>query len=187
MATRYSCIGGRGQGLRPFVCAAAASAFLVASAPGEALPRYAWPTPDNAVELVRVVKSARRMDLMRGGEVVKSFRIALGGDPLGPKQREGDGRTPEGSYFLDWRKEDSVAHRSIHISYPSAEERQRARAAGVKPGGAIMIHGQWNGFGWAGWIMQHYDWTNGCIGLLNEDMDMLWDMLAWNTQIEILP
>jgi murein L,D-transpeptidase YafK len=163
---------------------AAAAIWL---APAIASARQSWPTPDNAVERVRIVKSERRMDLLRGGEVVKSFRISLGRQPSGPKQAEGDGRTPEGLYVLDWRKEDSVAYRAIHVSYPGPEDRKRARSAGVKPGGAIMIHGQWNGFGWAGYFLQQFDWTNGCIGMLNEDIDTLWGMVAWNTPIEILP
>lgn len=146
-----------------------------------------WPTPDNPADFVRVIKSQRLLEVWRDGERIRVYKISLGGNPVGHKQQEGDGRTPEGNYRLSYRKIDSVAYKSIHVSYPSAEDRKRARAAGVKPGGSIMIHGQWNGYGWAGWLLQSFDWTNGCIGMSNPDMDDLWNLLAWNTPIEILP
>ena len=149
--------------------------------------RPVWPTPADPPDLVRVIKSQRILEVWRDGERLRVYRISLGGNPIGHTQEEGDGRTPEGRSRLDFRMEDSVAHRAIHISYPDAGDRARAREAGRKPGGAIMIHGQWNGFGGLGWLMQNFDWTNGCIGLANEDMDELWDLLAWNTPIEILP
>jgi murein L,D-transpeptidase YafK len=146
-----------------------------------------WPTPENPFDFLRVHKSQRILEAWRDGIKVRTYRISLGGNPLGHKQQEGDGRTPEGEYILDFRKHDSVAYKAMHISYPNAEDRARARAAGVKPGGAIMIHGQWNGFGWLGFLMQGFDWTNGCIGLANDDMDELWHTVAWGTRIEILP
>lgn len=155
--------------------------------PAMARPREVWPTPSDPPDQLRVVKSARVLELWRKGERIATYRISLGPDPVGPKQREGDGRTPEGRYTLDYRKADSVAYKAFHISYPDRQDRERARAAGVKPGGAIMIHGQWNGFGWFGWLMKSYDWTDGCIGLSNQDMDELWGRLAWNTPIEIVP
>jgi murein L,D-transpeptidase YafK len=146
-----------------------------------------WPTPKDPPDKVRVVKSKRTLEVWKDGVVIRSFRVSLGSNPLGHKRMEGDGRTPEGNYILDWRKEDSVAHRAIHISYPDEADREWARENGWKPGGAIMIHGQWNGFGWFAWLLQNFDWTNGCIGLDNADMDELWNMLAWSTPIEIVP
>ncbi|MGL4489694.1 MAG: L,D-transpeptidase family protein [Rhizobiaceae bacterium] len=146
-----------------------------------------WPTPKDPVTRVIVDKSERKMDLWKGQLKIRSYKISLGGDPVGHKQREGDGRTPEGVYTLDYRKTDSVAYKSIHISYPSAQDAAAARERGVKPGGAIMIHGSWNGYGWAGDIMKFFDWTNGCIGITNQEMDEIWDLLAWNTTIEIRP
>lgn len=154
---------------------------------GTAAHASTWPTPENAPHLVRVLKTQRVLELVRDGAVVKRYRIALGRDPVGHKQREGDSRTPEGTYTLNWRKADSVAYKSIHISYPSPQDRARARAQGVKPGGSIMIHGQWNGWGWLDWLTMNFDWTNGCIALTNADMDDLWTRVAWNTPIEILP
>jgi murein L,D-transpeptidase YafK len=164
---------------------AAFLALVVAGAPPAI--GSSWPTPENPPEKVRVIKSQRILEVWRDGAVIRSFRVSLGANPLGHKQQEGDGRTPEGTYFLNWRKRDSVAYRSIHVSYPNEEDLQRAREAGVKAGGSIMIHGQWNGYGMVGWVLQNFDWTNGCIGLDNADMDELWDMLAWNTPIEIVP
>lgn len=145
-----------------------------------------WPTPDNPPDKVRVVKSLRTLEVWKDGAVIRSYRISLGPNPLGHKLAEGDGRTPEGTYILDWRKEDSVAYRAIHISYPNAQDREQARLNGRDPGGSIMIHGQWNGYGWAHFLLQNFDWTNGCIGLSNGDIDELWETLAWNTPIEIV-
>jgi murein L,D-transpeptidase YafK len=161
--------------------------FFLALQPASASPRNTWPTPENPVDFLRVIKSKRVLEAWRDGVRVRAYIISLGGDPVGPKLMEGDGKTPEGKYTLTYRKADSVAYKAFHVSYPNAQDRERARQAGVKPGGSIMVHGQWNGFGWAGWLLQNYDWTNGCIGLSNEDMDDLWQIVGWNTQIEILP
>ncbi|TIV77110.1 MAG: hypothetical protein E5V93_11175, partial [Mesorhizobium sp.] len=123
------------------------------------------------VDLVRVEKSNRQLQLIGGDKILRSYSIALGGDPVGQKHREGDERTPEGRYMLDWRNPNSVAHKSIHISYPNADDMAAAKALGVEPGGAIMIHGQPNGFGWLGRLLQTVDWTDGCIAVTNADMD----------------
>ncbi len=160
---------------------------FTAFSPDKGLARETWPTPENPVDYLRVDKSERVLEAWRGDRVVRRFKISLGSNPQGHKQQEGDERTPEGWYTLDYRKSDSVAYKAFHISYPSAEDRARARAAGVRPGGAIMVHGQWDGFGWLGFVIQNYDWTDGCIGLLNEDMDALWDIVGWNTPIHIVP
>lgn len=139
------------------------------------------------MDFLRVVKSKRILEAWRNDIKIRTYRVSLGGNPFGHKQKEGDGRTPEGTYTLDYRKTDSVAYKAMHVSYPNEEDRKRARELGVKPGGSIMIHGQWDGFGPFAWLLQNYDWTNGCIGLSNEDLDDLWDIVAWNTRIEILP
>jgi murein L,D-transpeptidase YafK len=177
----------RGGGIRRSVSLFLAIVLmLLAAMPAKAGGGH-WPTPENPVDFVRVLKSKRVLELWRDGEMVRSFRISLGDNPVGHKENEGDGRTPEGRYRLDWRKADSVAYRAFHISYPDREDRGRARKAGLSPGGSIMIHGQWNGYGWLGWLLQNYDWTNGCIGVTNAAMDEMWEMIAWNTPIEILP
>ncbi len=149
------------------------------------LPMAAFAQPK--VDLVRVDKSERRMELLSGGKVLRQFSIALGDNPIGHKQQEGDERTPEGRYLLDYRKPDSAYHRSIHISYPDARDIESARQRGVSPGGAIMIHGQRNGWGWAAPLMQRRDWTDGCIALSDADMDMVWELVGPGTAIEIVP
>ncbi|MFD2058701.1 murein L,D-transpeptidase family protein [Mesorhizobium calcicola] len=137
------------------------------------------------VDLVRVDKSERRLDLIGDGKVMRSYNIALGGDPLGHKHQEGDQRTPEGRYVLDWRNPNSIAHKSIHVSYPNADDLAAAKARNVDAGGMIMIHGQPNGFGWWGWLLQLVDWTDGCIAVTDSDMDEIWAMVADGTPIEI--
>lgn len=142
---------------------------------------------DVAIDLVRVDKSERRMELMAKDRAIRTYRIALGANPIGHKQREGDERTPEGRYLLDWRNPDSAFNRSIHISYPNTGDRSAANAAGVSPGGMIMIHGQPNGFGWLAWLLQMFDWTNGCIAVTDDEMTEIWDMVKDGTPIEIYP
>jgi len=139
------------------------------------------------VDLVRVDKSDRRMELLAEGQVLRSYVIALGGSPVGHKQQQGDERTPEGRYVLDWRNADSCCMRSLHISYPNEADKAAASRLGVDPGGMIMIHGQVNGFGWWGWLIQLFDWTNGCIALNDTDMLEIWGMVDAGTPIEIAP
>ena len=152
--------------------------------PGLAVQR-ALETP--RVTVVRVDKSERRMYLMAGDRIVRTYRISLGGNPIGPKGREGDQKTPEGNYTIDWRNPASVAYRSLHISYPSGEDKEAARRTGVSPGGNIMIHGQMNGFGWLSLIAQRFDWTNGCIAVANDEIDEIIDMVSPGTPIVIGP
>lgn len=142
--------------------------------------------PEQKVDLVRVEKSQRQLQLIGAGKILRSYGIALGGSPVGHKQQEGDERTPEGRYVLDWRNPNSVAHRSIHISYPNADDIAAAKSRGVDPGGFIMIHGQPNGFGWMGRLLQLVDWTDGCIAVTDSDMDEIWTMVADGTPIEIV-
>jgi murein L,D-transpeptidase YafK len=136
---------------------------------------------------VVVYKRERRLQLLRGSQVLREFRIALGGDPVGPKRRRGDRRTPEGEYVLDWRKEDSAYHRSIHISYPSDADAQSAEERGEHPGGGVMIHGLPNGAGWIGKAHLERDWTRGCIAVTDQEMDVIWNLVDDGTPIEIWP
>ena len=138
-------------------------------------------------DLVRVDKSERRLELLRKGTVLRSYRVALGNAPEGHKREEGDERTPEGRDVLDWRNPGSSFHTSIHISYPNAADRAAAKAAGRDPGGLIMIHGQPNGFGWWSWLLQLVDWTDGCIAVTDAEMDEIWTMVDNGTPIEITP
>ncbi|MCF6122761.1 hypothetical protein EN904_01855 [Mesorhizobium sp. M7A.F.Ca.CA.001.07.2.1] len=146
-----------------------------------ALPAFAG----EKVDLVRVHKAERRLELIGDGKILRSYGIALGGDPVGHKHQEGDQRTPEGNYVLDWRNPNSIAHRSIHISYPNTDDLAAARARNVDAGGMVMIHGQPNGYGWWGWLLQLVDWTDGCIAVTDSDMDEIWAMVADGTPIEI--
>ncbi|MFH1793259.1 MAG: L,D-transpeptidase family protein [Pseudomonadota bacterium] len=147
-----------------------------------ASPASAW---SETVDLVRVDKSDRILELISNGKVVGRYPIALGGNPVGHKGEEGDERTPVGRYVLDWRNPESGYHRSIHISYPNAQDRAAAAFRGVDPGGMIMIHGQPNGFGWWSWFLQNFDWTDGCIAVENDHMDEIWQLVANGTAIEI--
>ncbi|KIT14223.1 L,D-transpeptidase family protein [Jannaschia aquimarina] len=142
--------------------------------------------PDQRADLIHVDKSERRMTLLRNGHVLDSYEISLGADgDGGHKQREGDERTPEGRYVIDWRNDHSIAHLSLHISYPNAADRARARAAGEDPGGFIMIHGIANGWGWLGPLHRLWDWTDGCIAVTDAEMREIWSRVADGTPIEI--
>jgi murein L,D-transpeptidase YafK len=144
--------------------------------------------PDHVkADTVLVLKSRRQMLLLRDGGVLRSFPIALGRNPRGPKTAEGDGRTPEGHYVLDWRNRNSRYHRSIHISYPGPDDIERAEALGVPPGSDIMIHGLPNGLGRIGVAHARLDWTDGCIAVTNAEMDEIWVMVDSGTPIVILP
>ncbi len=125
------------------------------------------------------------MELLREGQIIATYPIALGPDPVGHKAREGDGRTPEGRYVIDWRNPESVAHLSLHISYPNTRDTARATAHGIAPGGNIMIHGILNGWGFLGPLQARFDWTNGCIGVNNTDMRDIWARAPDGTPIEI--
>jgi len=133
------------------------------------------------------VKSERRLYLMHDDEIITVFPVTFGSNPKGHKQQEGDGRTPEGLYQLDWKHSDSGYHKSIHISYPNAADQKKASEIGVEPGGAIMVHGQKNGWGWLAPLARYINWTDGCIALRNVDMDVFWSRVEPGTPIEIRP
>ncbi|MFY0633910.1 MAG: L,D-transpeptidase family protein [Vannielia sp.] len=141
--------------------------------------------PDQQADAIRVDKSDRRLELLRAGEVIASYRISLGAAPEGHKAREGDERTPQGRYVIDWRNPNSIAHLSLHISYPNADDSARAAAAGVSPGGDIMIHGIANGWGWIGGLHRLWDWTNGCIAVTDAEMREVWSRVPDGTPITI--
>lgn len=136
---------------------------------------------------VIIDKSDRELYLLKDGEPFRTFKIALGLQPVGDKVMEGDFRTPEGHYLLDMRNPGSDFFLSIHVSYPNQEDRRYAAAQGVPPGGAIMIHGQPNEPSRSETYYQTQDWTNGCIAVSNSDMIDIWLMTGDNTPIEIRP
>lgn len=170
------------------IIAAGVSATLVAGVVAWANLPDSPPLPASAVaDRVVVDKSARTLALMRGGAVLKTYRVSLGGSPLGHKQQEGDERTPEGLYRLDARNPRSSAHLSLHISYPDSADAARAQARGVSPGGLIMVHGITNGLGWLGRLHRLADWTDGCVAVTNREMDEIWRAVPVGTPIEIRP
>ena len=140
-----------------------------------------------SVDRILIEKNARRLMLISQGEVLKSYNIALGGNPIGPKERQGDNKTPEGTYVIDARNKDSRFHLSLHISYPNERDKNRAKEFGVSPGGDIMIHGIKNGFSWVGDAHTGVDWTKGCIAVTDQEIEEI-DKLAPNgTIVEIRP
>jgi murein L,D-transpeptidase YafK len=142
--------------------------------------------PGKADKVV-VLKGERRLLLLRADRVLGSYGVALGRNPRGEKTSQGDGRTPEGRYVLDWRTPDSRFYRAIHVSYPNSDDRRRARRLGVVPGGDIMIHGLPNGLGEIGAAHLNWDWTEGCIAVTNAEMDEIWAAIDDGTPIEIRP
>lgn len=138
-----------------------------------------------AIERVVVIKSERVLRLMAGDVVVKEYEIALGGQPKGPKQCEGDSRTPEGNYVLDYRNPASQFYKSIHVSYPNDEDRRGAKELGCDPGGDIMIHGLPPAWSMLGQLHRAVDWTLGCIAVTNAEIDEIWGAVSNGTPIEI--
>jgi len=136
---------------------------------------------------VIVRKAERRMDLVRDGQMIASYRVSLGLNPSGPKQREGDFRTPEGSYRLTRRNARSEFFLAVQVSYPEAVDAVLARRNGWSPGGLIMVHGLPNVPKYARERYLNSDWTDGCIALSNEDMLDFWLLTGDGTAIEILP
>jgi murein L,D-transpeptidase YafK len=161
-----------------------AAAVLLARAQSAGTPRTA---PAQKVDSILVLKKDHVLELLSGGEVIHSYKVALGTGGLTPKEREGDGRVPEGQYIIDSRNEHSAYYRSLHISYPNAADRRRAARQGVPPGGEIMIHGLPNGMGWIGSAHRLHDWTKGCVAVTDQEMDEIWKMVSVGTPVEIRP
>lgn len=140
---------------------------------------------------VKVYKYKRYMDLMSGEQVIRRYVIRLGFSPEGHKRQEGDGKTPEGKYVLDWRNSKSQYYKSFHVSYPNEQDKKRAAQRGVEPGGEIMIHGSPNKINLGRELLKHYlpnhDWTFGCIAVSNAVMDEMWESIIDGTPIIIYP
>ena len=134
---------------------------------------------------VVVYKQRRELILLKDVDTIKTYRISLGPSPIGPKERQGDGRTPEGRYRIDWRKTNSAYHLALHISYPSSFDKARARRRGVSAGGMIMIHGMPNNYNWDGRPLP--DWTDGCIAVTNSEIEELWRCIPDGTRIDLRP
>jgi murein L,D-transpeptidase YafK len=139
------------------------------------------------IEKILVEKKERRLMLISNGTVIKTYKIALGGNPAGPKERQGDNKTPEGIYFIDAKNMDSRYHLSLHLSYPNEKDKQRAKGLGMSPGGDIMIHGIKNGFSWVDDAHTEVDWTKGCIAVTDKEIEEINTFAPIGTTVEIRP
>jgi murein L,D-transpeptidase YafK len=157
------------------------AALLLAAMP------HATGRPGPQADFILVDKSDRQMTLYAQGKVLKSYRIVLGGNPEGHKQQQGDSRTPEGRYTIDRKIPNSQFTRGLGISYPNAQDRARAKARGVDPGGAIVIHGSPDYIEPLYTVGGYVDWTNGCVALPTAQMREVFDMVPVGTPIEIRP
>jgi murein L,D-transpeptidase YafK len=142
---------------------------------------------EGQADLVEVFKAERRMELKREGRVLRSYRVALGFAPQQHKEREGDGRTPEGNYSIDARNPRSAFHLSLRVSYPDSSDRTHAASLGVPPGGDIYIHGQPNGVRkfWTG--HPDKDWTTGCVAVTDGEMREVWSLVPTGARVVIHP
>lgn len=127
------------------------------------------------------------MTLLRGSKTLKTYKVALGGVPVGPKHIEGDHKTPEGDYVIDAKNAHSRFHLALHISYPNAADTEAARKLGSRPGGAIMIHGLAKPFAYLGALHRQADWTDGCIAVTNPEIEEIWKLVPVGTRVEIRP
>ena len=134
-----------------------------------------------------IEKSKRTLTLMHGKEALKTYKVTLGAEPVGPKDRQGDHKTPEGIYSVDGKNPNSVFHLALHLSYPNAADREHARKLGVSPGGDVEIHGLGARFGWVGSAHRLHDWTDGCIAVTNEEIDEIYPLVDVGTPVEIKP
>jgi murein L,D-transpeptidase YafK len=136
---------------------------------------------------ILVLKGKRELRLIRGDDVIKTYRVSLGFHPKGPKRRRGDGRTPEGVYIIDGRTSRTAYHLALHISYPNTADRMQARAAAAPPGGNILIHGMPERFGRTDPVGPLRNWTNGCVAVGNLAIEEIWAAVDDGTPIEIRP
>ena len=153
----------------------------------ETLEQKIFALRTESADKVLIEKKERQLTLLSKGEVINSYKIALGGDPVGPKKRQGDNKTPEGTYIIDSRNGDGGYHLSLHISYPNEKDKMRAKELGVSPGGDIMIHGIKNGFSLVGASHAEVDWTKGCIAVTDEEMEEIYKLVPNGTIVEIRP
>jgi len=153
----------------------------------EALKQTIFLLRTEAADKVLIEKKERRLTLLAKGKVIKTYKIALGGDPVGPKERQGDNKTPEGIYIIDSRNGNSEYHLSLHISYPNERDKMRAKELNVSSGGDIMIHGIKNGLAWVGDLHTGIDWTEGCIAVTDQEMEEIYKLVPNGTTVEIRP
>ncbi|QQP96403.1 L,D-transpeptidase family protein [Lysobacter enzymogenes] len=162
------------------VRAVALALLLACTAPAPARTPPAMAAQAQQADFIQVDKSERRMQLLRGGKVLRTYKILLGDAPKGHKRQQGDERTPEGEYRISGRNQNSRFHLSLRVSYPNAYDQKQARARGVDPGGDIMIHGGTPPGYWR-------DWTDGCIALTDREIEEVWSLVPTGTPIRIDP
>ena len=174
-------------GRRSWITAAALLLVLALLAGAGVLSYRAWPAVPALPRIERIVvhKAARRMELYAGGKLVHVMTgVGLGDAPAGQKRFEGDEKTPEGRYTIDYRNPQSSYHLSLRISYPDAAASAYAAAQGRSPGGEIYIHGQPN---WLALGRLPGDWTEGCIAVSNREIEALWRAVGVGTAVEVTP
>ncbi|MCL2888561.1 MAG: L,D-transpeptidase family protein [Elusimicrobia bacterium] len=142
---------------------------------------------DAKIDKIEILKSARKMNVYQNGALLKTYKIALGPNPVGPKEMQGDGKTPEGIYKVDGKNPNSLYHKNLGVSYPNADDITRAKKLGKNPGGDIKIHGIGKTYGYLGASHALYDWTLGCIAVTNEEIDEIYAHTPIGTEIEIKP
>ena len=171
---------------RPALFAATIIAALSFAAAVPFLDEPQAPPPDHlTADSVIVEKSMHRMSLVKDGQLLRTYRVALGRGGPEAKSREGDARTPEGTYVIDRRNPRSCCHLALHVSYPSAADVGAACARGVSAGSDIEIHGLRNGLGWLGRLHRDMDWTSGCIAATDSEMEEIWRLVPDGTPIVI--
>ena len=144
-------------------------------------------TPSPEADRIVILKSARQLTLLRNGKPIRTYRVRLGSNPIGAKEREGDGKTPEGIYRIDSRNGASKYHRALHVSYPNSADAARARRMRVSAGGEVMIHGVPNRWRWLGFLFPHINWTAGCIAVTDDEIEEIWRLVPNGTVGEIRP
>jgi murein L,D-transpeptidase YafK len=163
-----------------FLIIAAAAIFFFTHHNGNALPAA------TTIDRIVVEKAQRKLSILREGKVLKTYRVALGRNPIGAKEEEGDMKTPEGVYKIDYRNPKSDYHLALHVSYPSDEDNARAAQRGVNAGFDIMIHGLPNGHGSTD-FHPRTDWTAGCIAVTDSEIEEIYRVTPDGTTIEIRP
>ena len=166
--------------------AASALVLVIAIATTLALRTHAT-TPLPTADSILVVKQTHTLTLIRDGQPIKQYKVALGCGGLGPKDHAGDNRVPEGTYRIVSRNPHSAFYRALRVGYPTPQQVTAARTRGIDPGGDIMIHGIRNGLGWVGPAHRIIDWTKGCIAVTDPEMDEIWNAVPDGTPIEIRP
>ncbi len=155
--------------------------------PAQAGSENAGQVTGTQADYIVVSKTAKELTLYAGVKKIKTYKVAFGKDPVGHKIRQGDGKTPEGLYFIDARNENSKYHLSLHISYPDAIDDHKARNLGSSPGGGIMIHGTGDEYEWMGNLHASINWTDGCIAVTNKEIEEIWELVPDGTLIKIRP